>query len=246
MSLLDLVARMARNVEVPSGNRDHSARTHGEGTWRRRYLAGNCARGVIPEKMLSNRCNSDEIAPPLNPDNLPGTWHLRPGVIMDGIVRRGDCQAQHPRAGHLPAAARYRSRKQRARGKQSRREAESPGKQRAPGSREPREAESPRASPEASHQARELRRAIRRFAHCNETLRSAGRRCYPPRGPAGQGRSARGSGVCRIFAGRRLCGTRPGTSRRQCFPVTFRRRCFPAPLGDRASQRLSATGAFSR
>ncbi len=115
-------------------------------------------------------------------------------------------------------------------------EAESPpGKQRAPrGSREPPgEAESPRASPEASHQARELRRAIRRFARGNETLRSAGRRCYPPRGPAGQGRSARGSGVCRIFAGRRLCGTQPGASRRQCFPVAFRRRCFPAPFGDR-------------
>jgi len=31
------------------------------------------------------------------------------------------------------------------------------------------------------------------------------------RGPAGQGRSARGFGVCRVFAGRRLtaCGPRP-------------------------------------
>ena len=109
------------------------------------------------------------------------------------------------------------------------REAERPAGSREP----PGEAESPRASPEASHQARELRRAIRRFARGNETLRSAGRRCYPPRGPAGQGRSARGSGVCRIFAGRRLCGTQPGASRRQCFPVAFRRRCFPAPFGDR-------------
>jgi len=55
------------------------------------------------------------------------------------------------------------------------------------------------------------------------TLRSAVRRCYPPRGPAGQGRSARGSGVCRIFAGRRLCGTQ--------IPAPLGTGAFPAPLG---------------
>ena len=91
------------------------------------------------------------------------------------------------------------------------REAENPGRGRGAenpcprtGSREPPGASrdgapaAPGAAPR--HQAR---RALQ------QTLRSAVRRCYPARGPAGQGRSARGSGVCRIFAGRRLCGMQP-------------------------------------
>ena len=37
----------------------------------------------------------------------------------------------------------------------------------------------------------------------NRSCAPRDRRCHPRRGPAGQGRSARGSGVCRVFADRR-------------------------------------------
>jgi len=41
------------------------------------------------------------------------------------------------------------------------------------------------------------------------------------RGPAGQGRSARGFGVCRVFADRRLAAPRPAASRQpaRAWPV---------------------------
>jgi hypothetical protein len=68
------------------------------------------------------------------------------------------------------------------------------------------------------------------------TLRSAVRRCYPPRGPAGQGRPARGPGVCRVFAGRRLCGMQPRRLPAPVLPSASRRQCCPAPLGDKVRQ----------
>jgi len=74
---------------------------------------------------------------------------------MDGIVRRGDCQAQHPRAGHLPAAARYRSREQRARGSRA------GGKHKAEGKHRARESTEPAEGRTGSREARGKQRAPR-------------------------------------------------------------------------------------
>jgi hypothetical protein len=58
----------------------------------------------------------------------------------------------------------------------------------------------PRARPRHLHT---VRRALRAGSDRSADARVA------TRGPAGQGRSARGLGVCRIFAGRRLAARRP-------------------------------------
>src|ERR1022692_138884 len=105
MSLLDWVARMA-NAEVPSRRRGHSAQTHGEGTWRGHYLAGNRVRGGMAE-MFWYRRSSDENAPVetgepaavpcVTPDNSPLRRAPRPGgFVGQGHARLSIVGQDHP------------------------------------------------------------------------------------------------------------------------------------------------------
>jgi hypothetical protein len=146
----------------------------------------------------------------------PGQQQHRGTTSRDSIVRQGHARLsmlgqdrasrQHnPAPGQRVVLPRTACRARLQRGCRERAPAlpgrrVAPGQQKAPG-------RLPRRSTTTG--IREPHRAVRRGARGNRTLRSAGRRCYPPRGPAGQGRSTRGSGVCRVFAGRRLCGTQP-------------------------------------